>query len=617
MGKNARRKRERRLEREHQTALASDALTSDVTTPLAHRQLTFSPWTAAHAILLAILTFVLSVFPIESEDIFSNIVTGKLLWTTKTIPDLDPFSFTGPHPWLLNRPLPSIIFYFVHELGGLPAIQIFCGTLLGVTYSLLYLGWIRRAHHPVLTFGIVTLTILASCYWFQTRIYVFAYLYTALSLFLVTSPQKRSVAWAIPLQILWINSHPSAILGVIFVGVWWLVTSWREKRLDRFASVVLMLVIAANAVSPIGLRNYSKFFEEVFAAHPSRTNIWEWFSPFSEVVSQQHLAWWFYGACAIMIVIAGRLFVYGAETRSAGVLTPITWGLFFMCLGCARHIPLFYLSLSGLLVCLSDGWARNWALGHRRGRWNAALSLVVVALIVKTVAIGYQNGNVHRPFRLGIDERKFPERPIQILKRAKVNGNIFSDYDSGSYFLYRMYPDYKVYIDGARLDEVYGEDGFLHYMKLGNDLTTLLDDIKKYDIRSFIVPLPPTPSEIVVVHRHLSNDPEWRLAYFDDTHMLFVKRSEAEASGIATYRYLSPFASLDQVIKAHPDALQELTRDIVHGDATNPHSVAYLIMKRKFLNSVGRDKESRQVSHAIQELCRQEAPSPLCRQQSM
>jgi len=80
---------------------------------------------------------------------------------------------------------------------------------------------------------------------------------------------------------------------------------------------------------------------------------------------------------------------------------------------------------------------------------------------------------------------------------------------------------------------------------------------------------------------------------------------------------LSPFASLDQVIKAHPDALQELTKDIVHGDATNPHSVAYLIMKRKFLNSVGRDKESRQVSHAIQELCRQEAPSPLCRQQAM
>jgi hypothetical protein len=570
-----------------------------------------------HVIVLAALAFVLSVFPIESEDIFSNIVTGKLLWTTKTVPALDPFSFTGPHAWLLNRPLPSVIFYWVHELGGLPAIQIFCALLLSATYSLLYLGWTRRVRQPILPFGVLALTVLASCYWFQTRIYVFAYLYTVVALFLVTSRNHRWVAWAIPLQILWINSHPSAILGVVFVGAWWLITSWREKRIDRFASVVLMLVIAANAVSPIGLQNFSKFFEEIFTAHPSRTNIWEWFSPFSEVVSQQHLAWWFYGACAIMIVVAGRLFVYGSQTVAAGPLPLLTWGLFFLCLGCARHIPLFYVSFAGLLVCLTKRWFATKRSDTKWRWWNIALSLAVIGIIIKTVVFGYHNGSVHRPFKLGIDPRKFPERPIQILKSARVQGNIFSDYDSGSYFLYRMYPDYKVYIDGARLDEVYGEEGFLHYMKLGNDLTTLLDDIRKYDLRSFIVPLPPTESEIVVVHRYLSNDPEWRLAYFDDVHMLFVTRSEAERAGIPTYRYLSPFVSIDQIIKSKPDGAVELAKDVDHGDKTNPNSIAYLIMKRKFLNSMGRDKESRQVSQAIQELCRQEAPSPLCRQQSM
>jgi hypothetical protein len=612
MGKNARLKRERRLQRDNTSDQAPQ--TFETHSESDHGA---SPWIAIHVILLATLTFVLSVFPIESEDIFSNIVTGKLLWTTKTIPDLDPFSFTGPHTWLLNRPLPSILFYWVHELGGLPAIQIFCGLVLSITYSFLYLGWTRRVHQPLLAFAIVALTILASCYWFQTRIYVFAYLYVVLSLFLVTSPHPKRVAWAIPLQVLWINSHPSAILGVIFVGLWWLATSWRAKGIDRFASVVLALVIGANAASPIGLKNFSKFFEEIFAAHPSRTNIWEWFSPFSEVVSQQHLAWWFYGVCGIMIMIAGRFFVYGAHLRAAGVLIPITWGLFFMCLGCARHIPLFYISFAGLLVCLMESWGRGKIAQLGSRSWNIALSLAVVVVIVKTIVLGYQNGNVHRPFQLGIDSRKFPERPIQILKQAKVRGNIFSDYDSGSYFLYRMYPDYKVYIDGARLDEVYGEEGFLHYMKLGNELTTLLDDIQKYDIRSFIVPLPPTQSEIVVVHRHLSNDPEWRLAYFDDTHMLFVKRSEAEASGIATYRYLSPFSSLEQVIKSNPAAAQELTKDIAHGDATNPNSIAYLIMKGKFLNLQGRSQEARHVSQTIQRLCQEQSPSPLCRQQSM
>lgn len=612
MGKNARLKKERRLQREQ--SIAGDLHTPrppSTTPPITSR------WIAVHLVLLALLTFVLSVFPIESEDIFSNIVTGQLLWTTKTIPKLDPFSFTGPHTWLLNRPLPSIIFYWVHELGGLSAIQIFCGLVLSCTYSLLYLGWIRRSGQPHLTFAIVALTVLASCYWFQTRIYVFAYLYMAISLFLVTSSHRMAIAWAIPLQILWINSHPSAILGVIFVGMWWLMASWRERRIDRFKSAVLMIVIAANGVSPLGLRNFSKFSEELFADHPSRSNIWEWFSPFSEVVSQQHMAWWFFGVCAIMIVLAGRLFVYGVQPRATTTLLPITWGLFLICLGCARHIPLFYLSFAGLLVCFTEAWVRERASDTRVRRWNIALSITVVTIIIKTVLFGYQNGNAHRPFKLGIDARKFPERPIQMLKHARVQGNIFSDYDSGSYFLYRMYPDYKVYIDGARLDEVYGEEGFLHYMKIGNDLPTLLDDIQKYDIRAFIVPLPPSESEIVTVHRHLSNDPEWRLAYFDDVHMLFIKRSEAERTGVSTYRYLSPFASLDKVVASHPDGAAELARDISHGDRTNPHSIAYLIMKRNFFTMQGRSQESRHISQAIQELCRQEYPSPLCRQQFM
>jgi hypothetical protein len=266
---------------------------------------------------------------------------------------------------------------------------------------------------------------------------------------------------------------------------------------------------------------------------------------------------------------------------------------------------------------LAGEWFKEKQNSENRSRGHVVASLLVSALIIKTLSFGYWNGDIHRPFRLGIDQRKFPERPIQILKQAKVGGNIFSDYDSGSYFLYRMYPEYKVYIDGARLDEVYGEQGFLHYMKLGNDLTTLLDDIRRYDIRSFIVPLPPSESEIVVVHRHLSNDPEWRLAYFDDVSMLFIKKSEAEATGIQTYRYLSPFASLDKTIKSNSDAIVELTKDIAHGDATNAHSLAYLIMKRKFFSIQGRAREASEVSKRMQELCSGENPSPLCRQQSM
>jgi hypothetical protein len=237
-------------------------------------------------------------------------------------------------------------------------------------------------------------------------------------------------------------------------------------------------------------------------------------------------------------------------------------------------------------------------------------------MAIKVYALGYPNGQTRRNFAFGIDARKFPERPIQIIKNAKIEGNVFSDYDTGSYFLYRMYPDYKVYIDGARLDEVYGEEGFMHYMRLGNDLQILKGDIQKYDIRAFIVPLPPSESEIVVVHRFLSTDPGWKLVYFDDVNMLYVSREEAEKRNIPTYAFLNPFASIDATMKKNPDASAGFERDFKQGDVMNPESIAFLILKQGYFSLRGWQDKSKEVIATMRQLCERANPSPACAQVS-
>jgi len=615
MGKNARLKKERKIQKQ----LSSSEAPAPMQAPNASPSSAPTPVSALaillHVLLLCGLTFVVSIFPIESEDIFSNIVTGEYLWTHRSIPEFDPFSFTGPHRWLLNRPLPSLIFYLAHSVGGLPAVQTLCALILCATYSILYVAWARRLHRPLLAFSLAVIAILASCYWFQTRIYVFAYLWTAISLLLITSPNQRAMLWMIPLQVLWINSHPSAILGIFFTGMWWFSIAWRQRGFDRYATAIFAGVVAANVASPIGLRSFPKFINELLAAHPSRANIFEWFSPFSATVSSQHLAFWFYGACVLMAVLLAYYFLTTPRVRTSLLLLPICLALFLISMKSGRHIPLFYFAFYCLLVTTIAAW-----LDEHGKRASAALLTkgnvfaigVTICLIGKTLVMGYWNGSAHRSFSFSIDQRKFPEKPIQILQRAKLGGNIFSDYDTGSYFLYRMYPNYKVYIDGARLDEVYGEEGFMHYMRLGSDQQTLEEDIKKYDIRAFIIPLPPSESEIVVPHRFLSSNPEWRLAYFDDVHMLFVKRVDAEHAGIPTYKRLSPFASMDTLIKKDPLALGDLNQDLLLGDRITPDSIAFLITKRKLLRLQGREADAQGVTRTIKELCSQKSRSPVC-----
>lgn len=613
MGKNASFRKQRKLDRiasdtESFSAERPDADSGNMPAPLSWGTM------ALHVTLLTVLTFVLSIFPIESEDIFSNIVTGEYLWTRWEIPELDPFSYTGPHKWLLNRPLPSVLFYLVHSIGGLPAIQVFCAGILALVYALLYAGWSMRTRRPALTFGVAALTILASCYWFQARIYVFAYLYTALSLLIVTSSRPRALLWAVPLQVLWINSHPSAILGVFFVGIWCMRDFHRNRGVTWFSGGVLVAVILSNAASPMGFKSFGKFAEEIFAAHPSRTNILEWLSPFNEQVSSQHLAWWFYGACVVMALATAYSVLHFRAVRSSSILLPISCALFFLSVGCARHIPLFYVAFASLLICSLECALKEGhfvALARHRGT-SLALYALVPFVVYKVAFKGYSNGAAHRSLAFGIESRKFPEKAIQILKQARVGGNIFSDYDTGSYFLYRMYPDYKAYIDGARLDEVYGESGFAHYMQIGNDLDALKADIAKYDIRAFIIPLPPSASEIVVPHRYLSSDPGWRLAYFDDVNMLFVRRDEAQDKNIPTYSFLSPFATLSELIKSNPDAAFGLERDFRQGEAVNPDSIVFLILKSKFLKLQKRDDQAKEVAEKIVRLCRAPGASPAC-----
>jgi hypothetical protein len=609
MGKNARLKRERRAEGLTTLPEAESHLRQE------QRELINDSWSWAHGALICVMTFVFSIFLIESEDIFSNIVTGEYLWKNWSVPKLDPFSFTGPYPWLLNRPLPSLVFYGVHSLGGLPAIQIFCGCILSLTYALFYEIWARRTGQRFLAFVLTSLLVMASCYWFQTRIYVFAYLYVVTALFLVTSANPRRVMWMLPLQVLWINSHPSAILGVFFTGVWWLDLTFKHRRFDRFSSLILFGVFAANVFSPMGVKGYAKFIEELFSPHPSRANIFEWFSPFSATVSGQHLAWWYYGACIAMALWAAFAFVRFGSLGVSRVLFVITLALFAMSTGCARHIPLFYFAYAGALMMSASRWVRESSVSWTKGVQISAL-VVVLLVMIKVCALGYANGQTRRTFAFGIDSRKFPEKAIEIIKNAKIEGNVFSDYDTGSYFLYRMFPDYKVYIDGARLDEVYGEDGFMHYMRLGNDLQVLKGDIEKYDIRAFIIPLPPTESEIVVPHRFLSSDPQWKLAYFDDVNMLYVRQDEAQKRSIPTYAFLNPFASVEAVMKKNPDASAGFERDFKQGDVVNPESIAFLILKQGYFSIRGWKDKSSEVIETMRRLCARKNASPACAQVS-
>jgi hypothetical protein len=395
------------------------------------------------------------------------------------------------------------------------------------------------------------------------------------------------MVWMIPLQVVWINSHPSALLGVALTAAWWGIVIWKAKSFDRFATLVFLGVLLSNAISPIGFENFIKFAEELFASHPSRTQIYEWFSPFHPMIRDQSLALWFFCSCGLMVVLLWGALSRLSTMRAASLILTVTLSLFLLSLSSARHIPLFYFSLVGLVVCLVESVARDhssiWLSRAADSKNLACVTVVVCWLITAWVFVnGYSNGDVRREFAFGVDKKRFPERPIQLVQDAMVGGNIFTEYGIGAYFLYRTHPRYKVYIDSARLDEVYGEEWFMHYMKVGNYPELLKADIERFDIRAFILPLPRTKSEIVPIYKFLSSDPAWRLVFFDEGSMLYLSTKEASDRGVRTYQALNPLADMGEVLKASPGLVPVLAQDFALGDQVNPNSRPFLVLKTWF-----------------------------------
>jgi hypothetical protein len=623
MGKNARVKRARRETRHEEVGKSAAEAMVGLTggAVRGHEGAGLYRYSLPHVALLILLVFARGIFPIEAEDIFSNIATGEYIWGHKALPTTDPFSFTGPHAWALNRPLACVMMYGVHALGGLSYVQVFCVGLLAIAYTLLYLVWSRRSGDRLTSFLVIALAIMGSCYWFHPRIYVFGYLFFTTTLLLLTSPDIRRAAWVVPIQVLWVNCHPSSIVGVIMTAIWWGTVAFGgvasrrkgssatlhpasgtlQRREERgvsgagYASIVLGFTALGSLASSQGLGSVTKLFEELFLAHPSRANIFEWLSPFSPLVSGQHLAWWFFGASVVISMTVCWAMLSRERPAGWGVLLAVTTGFLVMSLGCGRHIPLLYMSASGLLIVT---WSRflaernGFSTGRSKMAVNLFLCALVLGVITKTALFGYANGDSERKLAFGVDARKFPQKLLLLLKDAKVGGNILVSYDLGSFFIYTMYPQYRVYIDGARLDEVYGEAGYRRYMELGNDAHVLREEFDRYDIRSILVSLPTSESEIVAAYRFLSSSPEWGLAYFDDWHMLYIKRSEAEQRGIPVYRILSPFDSIDQIVNRSPESRVALTGDFEQGEKINPRSLAFLSLKARFERTTGRDQSS-------------------------
>jgi hypothetical protein len=111
----------------------------------------------------------------------------------------------------------------------------------------------------------------------------------------------------------------------------------------------------------------------------------------------------------------------------------------------------------------------------------------------------------------------FPEPAVAFLQAGTYPRELFIYYDWGGYAIWRLYPAYRVFVDGRA--DLYGEGLVSEAMQTVPNLRTgWRDALERWKIEALLVP--PT----CAVAQALLLDPDWQAAFRDSKAIILLKR---------------------------------------------------------------------------------------------
>jgi len=539
----------------------------------AHRALTV----VLYGVTLAgVFTLALSSF--TYFDFWWYLKSGELIVSTQSIPATDPFSFTAQgRPWINHMWATQVLFFALWKIGGrLPLILLKAGVVTA-TFAIVLLTMRRRGVLPILASAITLLLAWAGREFWDARPQIFTYLLLGLFLWLLREgwEGRRWNLIALPLlMVAWANLHAGFVTGIAVVGLVGVGSAlprlldpehrregWRTLGL---AARLLVLVTLASLVNPFGVRALL-FPVEVVNTRAFMVTTHEWFSPnFHNPVYRG------FEATVLLLIPA---FAWGrARLTTTDVVVSLTF--LHLALASVRHIPLFLIAVAApladslgagvraLWACRANGWQILERLRPRLPTlWPLALAPVThvaaavcfVSLAV-TMAWGTFLHPASSPLLQDLNERRYPEQTMAFIKRERLPGPLFNDYAWGGYELWRLYPDYQVFMDGRT--HVYGRDvlrDFLEVTSVGTRWHAVLD---KWKIQTILVP--PRSS----LARTLQTVGGWRPVFAEREAVVFLREAEANRELLSRH----PAVTLSGLSPDVAEALSQALRAAEAGD---------------------------------------------------
>ena len=399
-------------------------------------------------VALLVVGFKLTALASPDPDLFARVAMGRLVISQNAVPRIDPFSFTPVLPkWIDHEWLSGLVFYLVSQgLGDTGLILLKLGLAFATVTCVLGISFRYFPLQPARSLWIIVCLLQGASAWTSTiRCQAFTYLFIPLLFAAIleyrTFGRRFLLALSPIMAIPWANMHGGYTLGVVILAV----LAFTSSRERWFPIAILVAWCSVPAFTPYGFQTFSRYL--VNALRMERPGILEWLPLWSDPFNL------FVTIILALPVVLGLLRWKNHRDIFGCCIIAIAG---YCALRHIRFLPFFMISISCFGAPYVDETLKT--LCNRRPHFIKKLSrsgaIALIPLLALLALLTFCN--LIRKDTYRFHYTSMPIAAIEWLRSSGLHGNLLVDFNHGSLALWRLYPRFKVSVDG-RYEETYPE----------------------------------------------------------------------------------------------------------------------------------------------------------------
>jgi hypothetical protein len=532
----------------------------------------------APKVLLSVLFFVYLFslalkYPLNDPDVWWHLKTGDYILQNMEIPNEDPFSYTTPQPLsnsqirgLRTQWLGQVIFALAERGGGVAGVAMLRNMLIVLPMLAIFLWLIRKGMNHYAALGIVTLPgvlLTFQLFYAFERPQGFSFLLVILLIMLLerlrgSGARRFDVSMVLMpvLMALWSNLHAGFIVGniiiIIYFGAEALSFLWHRLRGPTREGphpvffVICAISIGASFINP----NTYHLFYEYFIGLSSR-----FLKDFSQTVGGGGKTGW---VETVVLEFKPLYYFYSTLHYKWIMFYWIFTGALFLSLFikyiARRKIDFAELFAAGMIAFFANYYARGLmfsltvlpfymgktALEFKLPPINYKKLFYVVVALMLVLAVGFvtttYSGGLHIMLRPKVASTWItPWYPVALsnfLEKAQPEGPMYNFYTWGGFMIWRLHPQYKVFIDGRAID--------LNISWAADAILKVFPEWRKqldaYDINFIVIPVVFRESgHIIPLAPALVQEDQWKLVFLESNSAVFVRAVKKNREIISRY----------------------------------------------------------------------------------